>query len=370
MSRFSSADNFHHGQKERCGVLLVQLGTPSAPEPGPVRRYLKQFLSDPRVVEIPRIVWWPILNGIILRTRPRRSAAKYASIWTEGGSPLLVNTAAQAKMTQGYLGDAGVDVVVSHAMRYGEPSIETQLAAMREQNVTRLLVVPMYPQFAGSTTATVFDEVTRVLRGWRNLPEVRFIRNFHHFKPYIKALATHIRKHWGNDGPPDKLLMSFHGVPRQTLLDGDPYHCECHATARWLADELQLPEDRWQISFQSRFGGAKWLEPYTDTTLKKLGEDGAKRIDVVCPGFVVDCLETLEEIAIEGRETYEESGGQGFSYIPCVNAEPVFVSALSELIKGHLHGWPVNRAVANTADSREVAAKARLERALALGAER
>jgi len=370
MSRFSSADNFHHGQKERVGVLLVQLGTPSAPEPGPVRRYLKQFLSDPRVVEIPRIVWWPILNGIILRTRPRRSAAKYASIWSEEGSPLLINTAAQATMTQGYLGDAGQDVIVSHAMRYGEPSIETQLAAMRERNVTRLLVVPMYPQFAGSTTATVFDEVTRVLRAWRNLPEVRFIRNFHHFKPYITALASHIRKHWGNDGPPEKLLMSFHGVPRQTLLDGDPYHCECHATARWLADELQLPADRWLISFQSRFGGAKWLEPYTDAMLEKLGKEGARRVDVVCPGFVVDCLETLEEIAIEGRETYEESGGDGFRYIPCVNAEPVFVSALAELITGHLHGWPVERSVADAADSRELAAKARQERALALGAER
>lgn len=367
MSRFSASDKFHHGLVEQTGVLLVQLGTPSEPKAGPVRRYLKQFLSDPRVVEIPRLLWWIILNGIILRTRPKRSAEKYASIWTDGGSPLLVNTKAQAKLTQGYLGKAGLNVKVAYAMRYGEPSIASQLESLREQNVTRLLVVPMYPQFAGATTATVFDEVTRVLQGWRNLPEVRFIRNFHNFKPYIQALSAHILKQWGNDGPPDKLLMSFHGVPRQTLLDGDPYHCECHATARWLAAELQLPDHRWQLSFQSRFGRAKWLEPYTDGALKALGKAKTARVDVVCPGFVVDCLETLEEIAIEGKETFKEAGGQQFNYLPCLNDSPLFISALTDLISGHLAGWPVTRTVTGP-EPLETAALSRQKRAVAMGA--
>mgnify|MGYP003670007675 CR=1 FL=1 len=369
MSRYSSSAQFSHDQPERTGVLLVQLGTPEAAEAGPVRRYLKQFLSDPRVVEIPPALWWPILNGIILRTRPAQSARKYASIWTDAGSPLLVNTQAQAKLTQGYLGNDGFDVKLAFAMRYGEPSISSQLEALREQNVTRLLVVPMYPQFAGSTTASVFDETTRVLSTWRNLPEVRFTRGFHTFQPYIDALASHIRKSWGNDGPPDKLLMSFHGVPRQTLLAGDPYHCECHATARLLGAALGLPDDRWQLSFQSRFGKARWLEPYTEATLRKLGAAGTGRIDVVCPGFVVDCLETLEEIAIEGRDTFKEAGGGQFNYIACLNDSPDFIAALARLIGEHLGGWPVTAATGGPA-AREAAAQARQARALAMGAER
>lgn len=369
MSRFSGASSFEHGQIERTGVLLIQLGTPSEPAAAPVRQYLKQFLSDPRVVEIPRAVWWFILNGIILRTRPGKSAEKYASIWTDAGSPLLVNTKTQASLLQGHLGAAGFDVKVAFAMRYGEPSIQSQLEALREQNMTRLLVVPMYPQYAGSTTATAFDEVTRVLRGWRNLPELRLIRNFHNYKPYIDALAARIRKQWGNDGPPDKLLMSFHGVPHQTLLAGDPYHCECLATGRWLAEALQLPADRWQLSFQSRFGRAKWLEPYTDSVLRQLGGAGTARLDVVCPGFVADCLETLEEIAIEGRETFTEAGGGEFNYLPCLNDDPGFIDALSQLVQRHLAGWPVSRAE-NGASPLELAAERRRERALAAGAQR
>ena len=326
MSRYSSSAQFSHDQPERTGVLLVQLGTPEAAEAGPVRRYLKQFLSDPRVVEIPPALWWPILNGIILRTRPAQSARKYASIWTDAGSPLLVNTQAQAKLTQGYLGNDGFDVKLAFAMRYGEPSISSQLEALREQNVTRLLVVPMYPQFAGSTTASVFDETTRVLSTWRNLPEVRFTR-------------------------------------------GDPYHCECHATARLLGAALGLPDDRWQLSFQSRFGKARWLEPYTEATLRKLGAAGTGRIDVVCPGFVVDCLETLEEIAIEGRDTFKEAGGGQFNYIACLNDSPDFIAALARLIGEHLGGWPVTAATGGPA-AREAAAQARQARALAMGAER
>ncbi len=365
MSRYSAAQGFNHRMIERTGVLLVQLGTPDLPETGPVRRYLKQFLSDPRVVEIPALPWWLILNGVVLRTRPRKSAEKYAAIWSDEGSPLKVHTEAQAKYLQGYLGEAGHAVAVNYAMRYGQPSIASVLEGMRERNVTRLLVLPMYPQYAASTTATVFDEVTRVLRTWRNLPELRFVRSFHVQPAYISALARHVRKAWGNEGPPDKLVMSFHGVPQQTLLDGDPYHCECHATARCLAAELGLDGDRWQLTFQSRFGKARWLEPYTDSVLRELGHAGSKRVDVVCPGFVADCLETLEEIAIEGRETYEHAGGKDYRFIPCLNADPAFIQALTELVANHLKGWPEPTVAVQEKRSLE-----RFERAKAMGAER
>lgn len=365
MSRFSASRSFSHDQTQRTAVLMVQLGTPEKPETAPVRRYLKQFLSDPRVVEIPAVLWWLILNGIILRTRPRKSAEKYASVWTPEGSPLKVHTEAQAKALQLVLDEQGRNVTVAWAMRYGEPSIASVMDSLREKNVTRLLVLPMYPQFAGSTTATVFDEVTRVLRGWRNLPELRFLRGFHTQSAYIDALACNIREAWEKEGEPDKLVMSFHGVPRQTLLDGDPYHCECHATARLLATRLDLAEDRWQLTFQSRFGRARWLEPYTDATLRQLGHAKVGRVDVVCPGFVADCLETLEEIAMEGRETFEEAGGHDYRYIGCVNERPDFIAALGELVSTHMQGWP--HADARTID---LAASQRHARAMALGAER
>ncbi len=365
MSRFSAARAFEHGLIERTGVLLVQLGSPDRPETAPLRRYLKQFLSDPRVVEIPALPWWLILNGIILRTRPRKSAAKYATVWTDQGSPLKVHTEAQAKYLQGFLAKGGHDLVVAWAMRYGEPSIATALDSLREQNVTRLLLLPMYPQYAGSTTATAFDEVTRVLRGWRNLPELRMVRNFHDQPAYIEALANSIVHAWGNDGPPEQLVMSFHGVPHQTLLDGDPYHCECHATARLLAARLGLSKDRWRLTFQSRFGRARWLEPYTDKVLQELGAAGCGRVDLVCPGFVADCLETLEEIAIEGRHTYLQAGGQDFRYIPCLNERPDFIAALTDLVATHIQGWPApdRSATAQQANQRR-------DRALAHGAER
>jgi len=368
MNRYSSPERFDHAAPPRVGVLLVQLGTPDAPEPAAVRRYLAEFLSDPRVVEIPSLLWKPILHGIILRVRPAKSAAKYAQIWTDQGSPLAVNTQRQATMLRGWLGERGVDVEVAHAMRYGNPSIPSVLRGLRERNVRRLLVVPLYPQYAGSTTATVNDAVWRELSAWRDQPELRMVRGFHDVPGYLDALAERIRTAWTHDGPPDRLVMSFHGVPRRTLELGDPYHCECHATGRLLAQRLGLAPERCLVTFQSRFGRAEWLQPYTAPTLAELGRAGVGRVDVVCPGFVSDCLETLEEIALEGREEFLAAGGRDFRYIGCLNDHPAFVGALADLVQAHLAGWPVARPDADEARRRADALAERRARAMALGA--
>jgi ferrochelatase len=368
--KFSAITDFDHASPARTGVLLVQLGTPDSPEPAAVRRYLAQFLSDPRVVEIPRLAWWPILHGIILRTRPAKSAAKYAQIWTDQGSPLAAYTARQATMLRGYLGERGIDLEVAWAMRYGNPSVPRVMRELRERNVTRLLVLPLYPQYAGSTTATAYDAVYGELGGWRNLPEVRAVRAFHDFAPYVDALVERVRSAWTHDGPPDKLVMSFHGVPKRTLLLGDPYHCECLVTGRLLAQRLGLGPDQYVVTFQSRFGKAEWLQPYTDRTLEALGRSGTGRVDVVCPGFVSDCLETLEEIAMEGRETFLHAGGKDFRYIPCLNDHPAFVGALASLVQQHVGGWPVLRPGAEASKQGEQALAQRRARAIELGAAR
>ena len=341
MDRFSASSSFSHRTPPRTAVLLVQLGTPDDPEPAPVRRYLKQFLSDPRVVEIPRLAWWPILNGIILNTRPRKSSAKYQAIWTPRGSPLLVHTRQQASLLRGALGEKAIDVEVAYAMRYGNPSLGKVLRELRERNVTRLLVVPLYPQYAASTTASVFDALARELCTWRNLPELRVVRNFHRDPGYIAALAADVRRQWETGSRGDKLVMSFHGLPRRSLTLGDPYHCECLATARLLADELGLKEDAWIATFQSRFGRARWLEPYTLPTLLALAKKGVGKVDVICPGFVADCLETLEEINIEARAAFLKAGGTDFNYIACLNESPLWIGALSDLAQRQMGGWPV-----------------------------
>lgn len=324
----------------RTGVLLCNLGTPAAPTAAATRRYLAEFLADPRVVELPRALWWPILHGIILRTRPAHSAAKYQSIWLPEGSPLMVWSRRQAKLLRGYLGERGHDVTVRLAMRYGEPPIAAQLDALKARGCTRILVVPLYPQYSGSTTGSVVDAVMAWARRVRCVPELRFVGGFHDDAGYIRALAQRVQRHWMTQGRPAKLMLSFHGVPQRMVDAGDPYLEQCRATARLLAERLGLREGDWVLSFQSRFGKARWIGPATDATLRELGQAGTPRVDVMCPGFVSDCLETLEEIAIAGQATFRAAGGQGFEYVPALNDSPVWLAALAEIVQKHLSGWP------------------------------
>jgi ferrochelatase len=336
---FSPEPTYSHGQTPRTAVLLCNLGTPDEPTTKAVRRYLAEFLSDQRVVEIPRLVWLLILHGIILRFRPAKSAAKYASIWTPEGSPLKVWTEKQAKLLQGWLGQRNHQVKVRWAMRYGSTSIASQLDAMKADGVTRVLVVTAYPQYSATTTASVFDAVYQWAQRTRAVPELRFVNRYHDHADYISALAASVERHWKKQGRPDKLVMSFHGVPERTLHLGDPYHCECFKTARLLAHQLGLGKEKYQVTFQSRLGRAKWLEPYTEPTLIAMGKAGVKRVDVLCPGFTSDCLETLEEINMEAREAFLHAGGQVFHYIPCLNDDPEWITALCNVTQQHLLGW-------------------------------
>lgn len=340
MSRFWQEPAYSHGTAPRTGILLVNLGSPTAPTAAAVRPYLREFLSDPRVVEIPRALWWPILHGIILRTRPAKSAAKYASIWTDEGSPLKVHTEKQAKLLAGFLHNAGEpELIVRWAMRYGQPSIRSQLEGMRSDGCTRILVVPLYPQYAASTTATVMDEVASCLQHWRNQPEIRYVRSFPDDPGYIQALANSVREHWKRNGEADRLVLSFHGTPRRSLTLGDPYHCECQKTARLLREALKLPENKVVVSFQSRFGKAEWLQPYTQPTLEALAGQGVGSVDVMCPGFVSDCLETLEEINMECREAFLNHGGKRFGYIACLNERQDWIEALMALCLRNMGHW-------------------------------
>ncbi|MEO8299489.1 MAG: ferrochelatase [Burkholderiales bacterium] len=361
---FAPEPPHRHGSASRVGVLLINLGTPAAPTAEAVRPYLAQFLSDPRVVEIPRLAWLPILHGIILRTRPKKSAAKYASIWTPLGSPLAVWTGKQAALLQGYLGERGLQAIVKPAMRYGQPAIAHQLHALKEAGCTRVLVLPLYPQYSGTTTASAFDAVYAWAEQARHLPELRFVNRYHDDAGYIDALAQRVRRHWQREGRGEHLLMSFHGVPERTLKLGDPYHCECHKTARLLAEHLGLQKDQYSVSFQSRFGKAKWVEPSTEATLRQLAKRGVKHLQIVCPGFPADCLETLEEIAIEGRALFMTSGGQRCDYIPCLNDDPAWIQALVGLVERHTAGWPMRAEQQPDAHALEL----QRQRAQALGA--
>jgi protoporphyrin/coproporphyrin ferrochelatase len=358
---FSREPPFKHGSPARVGVLLVNLGTPDAPTPAALRRYLAEFLSDPRVVEIPRLPWWLILHGLILRVRPAKSALKYAAIWTPEGSPLAVWTAKQAKLLFGYLGQAGHPVLVRHAMRYGQPSIAAELDALRAEGATRVLVMPLYPQYSAATSASVFDAVAAWGQRSRWVPELRFVQQYHDDPGYIDALAAQVRAHWQREGRGSMLVMSFHGVPERTLQLGDPYHCSCHKTARLLAERLSLTQEQYRVTFQSRFGKAKWLQPYTEPTLQQLARDGVERVDVLCPGFTADCLETLEEIDQEARETFLAAGGKTLHYIACLNDRHEWIEALRDIALRHLQGWDTGR-------PDDAALQAQRERALRLGA--
>ena len=316
-------------------VLLVNLGTPEAPTPEAVRRYLKQFLSDPRVVEIPRIIWWPILNLIILNTRPKKSAAKYASIWTKEGSPLKLHTERQTKLLKGYIGEAGnKDILVEYAMRYGQPSIASVLDKLTAAGAKQITIVPLYPQYAGSSTASVFDDVDTWQKKTGNAPELKRIRSYPDNPAYITALEASVREHWEKQGRRgDKLVMSFHGIPKRSVERGDPYQDECLTTGKLLASALKLKDDQYAITFQSRFGAAEWLQPYTQPTLEQLARNGLCSVDVICPGFPADCLETLEEIALECKDAFLAAGGREFNYIPCLNERQDWIAALASIVE-------------------------------------
>ena len=333
-----------HLRPSRTGVLLINLGTPEAPTRAAVKTYLKQFLSDPRVVEIPRLIWWFILHGIILPIRSGASAKKYASIWLKEGSPLLVYSQAQAQGLRDRFQNKDSNVIVDLAMRYGKPSIPEVLKRFQDANVERLLLLPLYPQYSATTSASSFDEVFSVLKTWRNQPELRIVKHYHDHPAYIESLRLQIDRYWAQHGRPEfskgaKLIMSFHGLPKRNLMQGDPYHCECLKSGRLLGEALGLEPAHYRVTFQSRFGRAEWLKPYTALTIEELGKAACPHVDIVCPGFPADCLETLEEIAMEGQEIFHEHGGRDYRYIPCLNDDTNFISALHTIALEHMHGW-------------------------------
>lgn len=346
MSRYLPEPPFSHDRAARLGVLLINLGTPEAPTAAAVRRYLAEFLADPRVVEIPPLAWKPILHGAILRVRPARSAQRYAMIWTKDGSPLLVHSQRQRTLLLGYLGQRlkALGLPSDHGqvelgMRYGAPSIQDALGRLREGGCNRVLVLPLYPQYAASTTGSALDAVYAATRAMRRMPALRVVDAYHDDPGYIGAVVQGINDYWVKNGRPNKLVLSFHGVPRRTLDLGDPYHCHCQKTARLVATELGLKPEQYTVTFQSRFGRAQWLAPYTLPTLVALAKEGMRRVDVACPGFASDCLETLEEIGLEARAAFLKAGGAEFHAIPCLNERPAWTAALADLALKNLGGW-------------------------------
>jgi protoporphyrin/coproporphyrin ferrochelatase len=328
------------GAPSPVGIVVAHLGTPDAPTAPALRRYLREFLSDPRVIELPRWKWLPILYLFVLTFRPRKSAALYRKIWTDAGSPLLVLTRAVARALGAKLAErTATPVEIAVGMRYGNPSMASALRDLAARGCRRILVFPLYPQYSATTTASTFDAVFAELAGWRWVPELRTVASYHDDEGYVRAIAQSIRDSWSERGRAEKLLLTFHGIPRRYVDAGDPYFAECHATARLVAEDLALAPERWQVTFQSLFGKAEWLRPYTDETMKALGRQKLASLDVLCPGFSVDCLETLEEIDGENREHFTHAGGGEYRYIPCLNERPDHVDALAGIALRHLAGW-------------------------------
>lgn len=346
--RFKGLSSFEHGRSAAMGVLMVNLGTPDEPTTPAVRRYLAEFLADRRVVEIPKLLWLLILHGIILRLRPAKSAAAYKKVWSEQGSPLMVGSAGLSAKIQTLLNDRIFGKCnVRLAMRYGNPSINEGLEKLQAEGAERIMVLPMYPQYSAATTGSVADAVFSSLSKWRWVPELRMLGAYHDDPAYILAVAESINAHWQANGQltnkkldkGHKLFISFHGMPKSTLESGDPYFCHCHKTARLLADELNLQKDQWEMAFQSRFGKAEWLQPYAAKRFVELPAEGIKNLTVVCPGFSVDCLETLEEIAIEGKHEFMNAGGEQFEYVPALNASDQHVSLMVDRIVNNACAW-------------------------------
>lgn len=365
---YHNISQFSHDDGEKIGILVTNLGSPDAPTKGALKTYLKEFLWDSRVVEAPpaRWLWWLILNGIILHTRPAKSAQAYQEVWTDKGSPLLVIAKEQAEgIAQRLEEQLKAPFEVALGMRYGNPSIASALKDLQSKGVRRLLVLPLYPQYAAATTASTFDAVTQELQKWRWIPELRFINRYHTQPGYIQALAESIQQHWQIHGKPDHLIFSYHGIPQRYLDQGDPYHCECHTTTRLVAEKLGLVAEFYQTTFQSRFGKEEWIKPYTDKTIMALPEKGIKHLQVICPGFSADCLETIEEIDGENREYFEHAGGEKFSYIPALNSRGDHLDALTQVIMQHLQGWPGLVDFDGQKDAEE--RSARLARARAMG---
>lgn len=364
--KYRGTPDFRHNANAKTGILVTNLGTPDAPTASAVRRYLAQFLSDPRVVEFPRLLWKIVLHTIILRIRPAKVAHAYASVWMPDGSPLLVISRKQAQGIAATLQQRGLnDVVVELGMRYGSPSIPAALQKLHAANIDRLLVLPLYPQYSATTTASTFDAVSQELATWRRIPALRMVTSYHDYPQYIAALAASIRDYWQQHGKAQKLLISFHGIPKRYLLNGDPYFCQCQKTARLLVEDLQLNQDQYVVAFQSRFGREPWLEPYADVTLQSYAKQGITEIDVVCPGFSADCLETLEEIAMQNQQAYIAAGGKSLRYIPALNDSPTHIDALVDLTLAQLADWHPS---ASTTDQTEAELALRQQRALSCGA--
>jgi len=338
--RYISSPDFHHDAAERIGVLLVNSGTPASPEPRDVRKFLAGLLGDPRVVELPRLLWLPILYGLILPFRPYRVAPKYRRIWSEGGSPLLdLSERLRTELTTTLAQRILAPLTLELGMLYGDPTIPEAMARLQAAGAQRILVVPLFPQYCGSTTGAVYDQVNGELRRWRWLPELRYLAEYHDDPRYIDALRASIVQHWEARGRTKHLLMSFHGIPERYFHQGDPYFCKCQKTARLLADELMLQDNEWSVSFQSRFGPTGWLKPYTSTVLSEMPARGVSEVTVICPGFSVDCLETLEEIDMENRDLFLRAGGRKFEYVPALNASVEHARFLADLIAQHCQGW-------------------------------
>lgn len=341
------AEELKHDQAEKIGILLVNLGSPDAPNASSIRRFLKEFLSDQRVIEIPQILWQLILNLLILPFRPRKLVPLYKAIWTPQGSPLVAIAEKQKNKLASLLAEKKaekdhLDLTFALAMRYGKPDIRSALRQLARDNASKVLIFPTYAQYSGTTTASIFDAVSSELHHWRRLPELRFINSYYDQDEHIQALADSVQAYWQLHKKGQKLMMSFHGLPQRNHLKGDPYYYQCQQTARLLAAKLALDETQWLITFQSRFGKAEWLKPYTSQTLQELAEQGVNSVDVICPGFSIDCLETLEEIAVENRDVFLNAGGQDYQYIPALNDSSENIEAMARLIEQHIQGWGVN----------------------------